>query len=96
MFQQDLYVEVVEPPAVVCHQLYALVRHHLTAAHAQLAQAGTVAPQLAQPQVRHVTLANVQGAEAGAWGADQLHPRVANALAAAQVQVSEKQWGKIE
>lgn len=61
-----LYVELLQPAAVVCDQLYAAVSNQVAVSEAELLQVGTALGQRPEASVAHVALADVERSEPGA------------------------------
>lgn len=84
-----LYVELLQPAAVVRDQLYAAVGDQVAVAEAELLQVGTALGQRPKAGVAHVALADVERAEPGARPRQHGDGVVADRLAAAHVQVPQ-------
>lgn len=84
-----LYVELLQAPAVVRDQMYAVVGDQVTVTQAELLQVGTAFGQRPEARVAHVALADVKRAETGARPRQHGNRIVADRLAAAHVQVPQ-------
>lgn len=61
-----LYVELLQPAAIVSNQLYTAIGDQVTVAETELLQVRAALGQCPEARVAHVALADVEGAESGA------------------------------